>query len=354
MRKPLLIPVLVVAGIVLLTALFVGAGWYNVAADDEHTAVVHRLLTTLRDRSIAARAAKVAVPDLADPQHVRRGAGNYDSMCAGCHLKPGAEESELSRGLNPKPPAFARTTTVDPARAFWVIKHGVKATGMAAWGKSMEDSYIWDMVAFLEQLPQMSAEQYAAEVHASGGHSHGGGETTDHDDESSEPEHSHSGDEHSHDDTGEETAAPHEHAETQTQRVGEQKLASAAAKDPVAAVEAFHAALSAGSAEKVEALLDPNVLIMEGGNVERSRQEYASHHLPADLKFMSAMRYRLQRKTGDTVGDLAWVASEASVTGDSGGKAVDLVSTESLVLKKTAGGWKIVHIHWSSRSAKKA
>jgi len=101
-------------------------------------------------------------------------------------------------------------------------------------------------------------------------------------------------------------------------------------------------------------LLDHGVLIMEGGNVERSRQEYASHHLPSDLKFMSAVRYQLQRQSGDTVGDLAWVASEATLTGDSGGKAVDLVSTESLVLKKFSGGWKIVHIHWSSRNAKKA
>lgn len=67
------------------------------------------------------------------------------------------------------------------------------------------------------------------------------------------------------------------------------------------------------------------MLIMEGGNVERSRAEYASHHLPSDLKFMSAMRYQLQRQTGDTVGDLAWVSS-----------------------------WQIVNIHWSSRNARKA
>lgn len=356
MRKPLLISASVVVAIVVVVALSVGAGWYNVAADDEHAAVVHRLLTTMRDRSIEVRAAKIDVPALADPQRVTRGAGNYDSMCAGCHLKPGAEQTELSRGLYPRPPELAGSASVDPARAFWVIKHGIKATGMPAWGKSMEDSYIWDMVAFLEQLPRMSAEQYRAEVHASGGHSHGGGETTDHDDEASEPEHSHSDDQHSHDNTGDEKAAPHEHAEprTQTQRVGEQSLVSAAAKDPVAAVEAFHAALSAGSAEKVQALLDPRVLIMESGNVERSREEYASHHLPADLKFMSAVRFRLQRQTGDAAGDLAWVASEASLTGDPGGKPVDLVSTESLVLKKTAGGWKIVHIHWSSRNAKKA
>lgn len=354
MKKPLLISVLVVAGIAVLAAVFVGAGFYNVAADEEHSPLTLRLLATARDRSIEVRAAKIDVPELADPEQVRRGAGNYDSMCASCHLKPGAEETEISRGLYPKPPELARSTTINPARAFWVIKHGIKATGMPAWGKSMEDSYIWDMVAFLKQLPQMSAEQYRAEVRASGGHSHGGGETMDQDEESGEAEHSHDGDDHSHDEASGSSSAQAEHSESETQRGGDQRLATAAAKGPVAIVKAFHAALSSGKAAIVEPLLDPNVLIMEGGNVERSRHEYASHHLPSDLTFMSAMRYQLKRQTGDAVGDLAWVASEATLAGESGGKAVDLVSTESLVLKKSAAGWKIVHIHWSSRNAKKA
>lgn len=271
MKKPLLISVMVVTGITVLAAVFVSAGFYNVAADEEHSSLVFRLLATARDRSVAVRAEKIDVPELVDPDQVRRGAGNYDSMCVGCHLKPGAEETEMSRGLYPKPPELARSMSPDPARSFWVIKHGIKATGMPAWGKSMEDAYIWDMVAFLKQLPQMSAEQYSAEVRASGGHSHGGGETTEQRDDSGEAGHSHAdGDEH---ESGE---AEHSHsgdAHSHDEANGNaQRLANPAAKDPVAVVEAFHAALSAGSASRIEALLDPNVLIMEGGNVERSKQ----------------------------------------------------------------------------------
>ena len=88
--------------------------------------------------------------------------------------------------------------------------------------------------------------------------------------------------------------------------------------------------------------------------MERSRNEYAAHHLKSDLKFMREMTYTLERQSGDSVGDLAWVASEATLTGESQGKAVNLSSTESLVLKKTQAGWRIVHIHWSSRSRSKA
>jgi mono/diheme cytochrome c family protein len=53
-------------------------------------------------------------------------------------------------GLYPAPPNLT-ITTVDAAHAFWVIKHGIKASGMPAWGKSMEDAYIWNMAAFLQQ-----------------------------------------------------------------------------------------------------------------------------------------------------------------------------------------------------------
>jgi len=104
---------------------------------------------------------------------------NYNAMCTGCHLTPGADETELSKGLYPKPPNLTKDL-VDPAHAFWVIKHGIKASGMPAWGKSMNDEYIWNMAAFLQELPTLNAEQYKALVASSGGHSLGGGETSGH------------------------------------------------------------------------------------------------------------------------------------------------------------------------------
>jgi hypothetical protein len=51
---------------------------------------------------------------------------------------------------------------------------------MPAWGKSMADPYIWGMVAFLQQLPSLDAEQYKALATSSGGHQHGGGESKMH------------------------------------------------------------------------------------------------------------------------------------------------------------------------------
>ena len=158
---------------------FVWSGLYDVGADAAHTKPVHTLLQTLRERSISVRAGKLQLPNLGDSERIRQGSGNYDAMCVGCHLAPGMKATELSNGLYPAPPNLS-TVTVDAAKAFWVIKHGIKASGMPAWGKSMADDYIWNMAALVQVLPSLDATQYRALVASSGGHSHGGGETAPH------------------------------------------------------------------------------------------------------------------------------------------------------------------------------
>lgn len=130
--------------------------------------------------------AAIEAPDLEDAARIRRGSGNYDSMCAGCHLKPGVEQSELSAGRNPAPPNLSRRTLTNPAAAFWTIRHGIKMTGMPAWGKHMDEDSIWDLVAFLRRLPSMTPPEYRELVESSGGHSHEG-ETHVHEDGSSHP-----------------------------------------------------------------------------------------------------------------------------------------------------------------------
>ena len=162
---------------VMLAAGVLWFGLYNVAADDPHWNVTYRVLELARERSVAARSADIEVPDLTDAELIRSGAGNYHAMCVTCHLSPDAQETELSIGLYPRPPRWDALGDVGPREAFWVLKHGLKASGMPAWGKSMDDRYLWGMVAFMQQFDTMTAAQYAAQVAASPGHSHGGGET---------------------------------------------------------------------------------------------------------------------------------------------------------------------------------
>jgi mono/diheme cytochrome c family protein len=196
----------------------VWSGVYDIGADAPHTRPVYALLQAVRQRSIEVRAAKLAPPDLADPARIRQGAGNYAHMCASCHRVPGGGDTEFSRGLYPAPPDLARTK-VDARTAYWVIRHGIKGSGMPAWGRSVDDASIWNLAAFVQQLPTLDAHAYATLVAASGGHSHGAGDMggMDHDhDDGHEHDEGHDHD-HDHDHAGAEPDAhpaappPHVH-----------------------------------------------------------------------------------------------------------------------------------------------
>jgi mono/diheme cytochrome c family protein len=152
----------VLATLVLLAigaAVFVGSGRYDIGADAPHTRPVFALMQTMRERSIRTHAADLVVPDLSDPQLVLKGAGQYAAMCTQCHLSPAMADSEIRPGLYPQPPNLSRVR-IDPKQAFWVIKHGIKMSAMPAWGASHDDATIWSMVAFLQKLPGMSAQEY--------------------------------------------------------------------------------------------------------------------------------------------------------------------------------------------------
>ena len=145
----------------VIVAAFVYTGVYNIGSDAPHTKFVFSVLDELRDRSLTAHAAKIAVPtDLNSPKRLAAGAGLYAEMCTGCHLGPGIAPTELSQGLYPQAPELARGDDLSPAEQFWTIKHGVKLSAMPAWGKTHSDDLIWDMVAFIRQMPKLSPEQY--------------------------------------------------------------------------------------------------------------------------------------------------------------------------------------------------
>ena len=161
--------VLVAAGL-----LFMLSGLFDVAADDPHWRVTERFIEAARDRSIALAARSVdPSPALDDPCSIALGARDYDEMCTGCHLAPGANETELRTGLYPNPPNLAlHPLDRKPAETFWIVKHGLKFTGMPAWGLTHDDRRLWSIVAFLQKLPAMSPSAYRELVGAPTEHHH--------------------------------------------------------------------------------------------------------------------------------------------------------------------------------------
>ncbi|MBA3564787.1 MAG: c-type cytochrome [Gammaproteobacteria bacterium] len=330
----------VILVVLIALAFFIYSGVYNVAADEPDSAALHWFVETVRDRSIESRIEDIEVPPLDEAELLAAGAEHYDAMCVICHLAPGMRDTEIRAGLNPRPPNLAEHGEDHPAEAFWVIKNGIKMTGMPAWGVTHDDDSIWSLVAFVQKLPEMSPEEYRSlTAQAAGGHSHESGAGDGARSEAQAP--------------GEEST-PHEHAGTargaQDGDHGSGVASSAADSAPVQTVARFFEALTTGNTGQVQTLLAPDVLIFEGGGVEHSREEYASHHMQSDAAFLRGASHRLISRAEGASGELAWVATEARIT-KSGDDDMDLASTETMILHETADGWRIRHIHWSSQSA---
>jgi len=148
------------AAIAVGGAVFIGSGVYNIGADDDHTKMILAIIEKLRDHSIDLRARRIDVPDETGPKQIADGAQRYAALCVGCHLAPGVTKSDLRKGLYPHPPNLAQGDILDARRAFWTIKHGIKMSAMPAWGCTLNDQAIWDIVSFVRQMPAMSPETY--------------------------------------------------------------------------------------------------------------------------------------------------------------------------------------------------
>jgi ketosteroid isomerase-like protein len=125
-----------------------------------------------------------------------------------------------------------------------------------------------------------------------------------------------------------------------------------ALRQPAAAVDGFHAALTRGDTSAASALLANDALVYESGRAERSKAEYAAHHLKADAKFAKSTRRTVTRRSGRVAGDLAWVATETRTAGTYKEKPIKSTGTETMLLRRERGGWRIVHVHWSSADVK--
>lgn len=127
---------------------------------------------------------------------------------------------------------------------------------------------------------------------------------------------------------------------------------SRSAQSAAATVDAFHVALQHGDARAASALLSDDVLIFESGEVERSKAEYAAHHLAADIEFTKAVPSAVNRRAGHASGTIAWIASEGRTIGKFNGRSIDVATTETMVLQRVGTAWRIVQIHWSSAKAR--
>jgi mono/diheme cytochrome c family protein len=138
---------------------------YDVASTRPHSSVVEWVLQRTMQHSVRLQASDVSVPagiDLRDRALGERAIGHYSVACAPCHSAPG-EAAAPWMVLYPAAPDLTRAEVVaqwSDSELYWLIKHGIKDTGMIALGPTHSEQDLWAVSAFVRQLPDMTPERY--------------------------------------------------------------------------------------------------------------------------------------------------------------------------------------------------
>jgi mono/diheme cytochrome c family protein/cytochrome c2 len=137
------------------------SGVYNVSATEQHTAPVYWALETAMLKAVRRHARDIQAPPLGDPALIRRGFLIYRNTCVLCHGAPGVAPHDVGKGLLPVPNNLVQTAREwAPSELYWVTRHGLKMTGMPAWGMRFSEEELWAIVAFLKELPRLTAADY--------------------------------------------------------------------------------------------------------------------------------------------------------------------------------------------------
>lgn len=145
----------------ILGAIAVVSGVVPIKASSGHWAITEAFLQFAKRRSVAAYSLGIKVPPLEDGRLVAMGAGHYDSACRPCHGSPALEQPRIARQMLPRPPDLRQSVAkYDPEDLFFIVKHGIKLTGMPAWPALQRDDEVWAMIAFLRKLPELDPRAY--------------------------------------------------------------------------------------------------------------------------------------------------------------------------------------------------
>jgi mono/diheme cytochrome c family protein len=155
----LIIAVLAFVGLITVAAgtAFLAGG---ISARSEPGTLEKALAPRLRAFAIPASARNRLNPVPASAEVFEEGMAHWADHCATCHANNGDGQTELGRGLYPRVPDMRKPETqkLSDGTLFHIIEHGVRLTGMPAWGTGSPDGEAasWHLVHFIRKLPSLT------------------------------------------------------------------------------------------------------------------------------------------------------------------------------------------------------
>jgi mono/diheme cytochrome c family protein len=145
----------VVFGIAAALAIIIRHG---VSARTEPTAIEVMLARSVWRMAIPAAARNMRNPLSQTPAVLAEGRDHFADHCAQCHANDGSGQTEMGQNLYPRVPDMRRDATqrLSDGQIFYIIKNGVRLTGMPAWGGEQEEQDNWKLVHFIRHLPKIT------------------------------------------------------------------------------------------------------------------------------------------------------------------------------------------------------
>jgi mono/diheme cytochrome c family protein len=131
-------------------------GMINIVADQTPSKLERHMAGTALDASVEKRAANLKNPLEPSDANILEGMHIYLQNCAECHGSPKEPDSALGGSFNPHAPQFMkRAPDMPDNQNFYITKHGVRLTGMPAWGKLYDDDKLWKVTTFLSHMNKL-------------------------------------------------------------------------------------------------------------------------------------------------------------------------------------------------------
>lgn len=141
--------------------IIAASGIIPMKASDGHWAITKWFLEFSKNRSIDTHSSTIEVPSLDEPELVLKGAGHYAIGCFPCHGSPETRHPRIAQAMTPAPPyLWPEFVKREPEELFYIIKNGLKFTGMPAWPTQKRDDEVWAIVAFLRKYSDIDSGEY--------------------------------------------------------------------------------------------------------------------------------------------------------------------------------------------------
>lgn len=140
------------------------AGLWPVAATSQPSSWESRLARGALRASVERAAVAQPNPITASEENLLSGMKTFKNDCAGCHGDAGHPSRWGTTSFYPRVPQFVQEPPqLTAPQMSWIVKHGVRYTGMAAWDGLLPDDEICRVVTFLtnlDRLPPRVAEVF--------------------------------------------------------------------------------------------------------------------------------------------------------------------------------------------------